>query len=44
MLTLHKIQTKIDKMAGFNISETRRDRKHTALDSKSAPQISQKQL
>ena len=31
-------------MTVFSISETRRDRKNPASDSKSAPQISQKQL
>ena len=37
MIPLRKIQTKIHKMTVFSISETRRDRKNPASDSKSAP-------
>ena len=44
MIPLRKIQTKISKMTDFNISETRRDRKNSASDSKSANQNEPKTL
>ena len=38
VILLRKIQTNIHKMTVSNVSETRRDRKKPASDSKSAPQ------